>query len=116
MPLVITEKASIACANHGSIKPSASQGKLKVDGASVLVLGDLKAKPISGCTIVTDAQTAMLQCQLTVAEQGGVAAKLTVGGKGVLLQTVSGPTNGTLSGTLQKWSVSDAGQSKLKAS
>jgi hypothetical protein len=116
MPLVITEKSSLACAHKGTVTPTASQSKLKVAGAGVLVSGDLKGKTISLCTTVPNPNTSTLACLAIQSEQGGVAGKLKVAGTGVLLETVSGQTTGTVGGTPQTWSVQDAGQSKLKAS
>src|SRR5260370_39662599 len=116
MPLVITEQSSLACAHQGTVKPAASQVKLKVAGAAVLVTGDLMGKPISLCTTVPDPNTATVKCLAIASEEGGVASKLKVAGKAVLLETIKGKTNGTVSGTPQTWSVQSAGQSKLKAS
>lgn len=116
MPLVITEQSSLACAHQGTVKPVASQAKLKVAGAAVLVTGDLKGKPISLCKTLPDAVHGMAPCLAITSEEGGVASKLKVAGKAVLLETIKGQTNGTVSSTPQTWSVQSAGQSKLKAS
>jgi hypothetical protein len=115
MSLVLVEAGSVTCANQGTVKLKAGQSKLTVGGSKALVDGDMASAPISGCTTVTDPNTSALQCLLVASASGGVAGKLTVGGKGVLLKDVSGNTNGTVGGTPQKWSVQDAGQTKLKA-
>jgi hypothetical protein len=70
---------------------------------------------ISLCTTVTNAQSGNLQCSTVTNAIGGVAQKLKVGGKGVLLENITGQTNGTVGGAPQSWSVQNAGQTKLKA-
>jgi hypothetical protein len=116
MPLVVTDASSIVCAHKGHAKLTASQTKLKVAGANVLVAGDIKGSQIPDCTTVPDTNTSTAPCLAVSSEQGGVASKLMVGGKGVVLKTITGQTNGTVSGTPQTWSVQDAGQTKLQAS
>lgn len=116
MSLVITEKSSIVCAHVGTLKLAATQSKLTVAGAKVMVTGDLAGAPVSGCATVPDPNTSTLKCLAVASEEGGVATKLKVAGKGVLLESVKGKTNGTVGGTPQTWSVQNAGQSKLKAS
>jgi hypothetical protein len=117
MSLVLTEQSSLACANQGTVKPTATQSKLTVAGAKVLVDGDLAQAPISLCTTVTNANTGTKQCMMIVSAEGGVSAKLKVAGKGVLLGAITGKTDGIVpaQGGVQTWSVKDAGQSKLKA-
>lgn len=116
MSLVITDQSTLVCTHQGTVSPVASQTKLKVAGATVLVAGDLTGKPISLCTTVPDPNTTTINCLTIVSAEGGVAEKLKVAGKGVLLESISGKTSGTVSGTQQTWSVKSAGQSKLKAS
>jgi len=117
MSLVLTEKSSLACANQGSVGLTATQSKLSVAGAKVLVAGDLMNAPISHCTTVTNAVTGTKQCTMIASAVGGVSAKLKVAGKGVLLDTISGMTDGIVPPLpgVQTWSVQRAGQSKLKA-
>jgi hypothetical protein len=115
MSAVLTKGSTLKCANQGTVTLTPTQSKLTVSGQAALVDGDLSGAPISGCTTVTDPQTSMLQCLTVASAAGGVAAKLVVGGKGVLLKEIKGQTSGTVSGTPQTWSVTDAGQTKLKA-
>lgn len=114
MPSVLTENSTVTCAHQGTVQLRAGQSKLSVDGSKVLVDGDLTDCAISGCITVTDPNTSSKTCTSTTAAVGGVASKLKVNGKGVLLEDISGQTDGTVSGTLQTWSVQDAGQTKLK--
>jgi hypothetical protein len=58
------------------------------------------------------------QCMMIVSTVGGVSTKLKVASKGVLLETITGTTDGIVPPApgIQTWSVQSAGQSKLKAS
>ena len=117
MPLVLTEKSSLVCANQGAVQLTATQSKLTVAGAKVLVTGDLTNAPISGCMIVpaSPPPATSTQCLMIASAVGGVSVKLKVAGKGVLLETVRGTTSGLLANVVQTWSVQSVGQSKLKA-
>jgi hypothetical protein len=120
MSLVLTEQSSLECANFGTVKLVATQSKLTVAGAKVLVTGDLSGAPITGCQILPEPPpmgSTSVKCLTIVSAEGGVSAKLKVAGKGVLLETIQGKTSGFLhtATAVQTWSVKDAGQSKLKA-
>ena len=117
MALVLTEKSTLDCAHQGKVKLTATQQKLKVDGAYAIVSGGLTGAPISGCPTptVTPPATPSSPCLTVLTATGGVATKLKVNGVGVLLETVSGQTNGIVSGSPATWSVQSAGQTKLKA-
>jgi hypothetical protein len=117
MSLVLTERSSIACANQGTVHPIATQSKLKIAGARVLIDGDLAHAQISLCNTVPDPNTGTKRCFTVASASGGVSHKLKVAGKGVLLETIGGQTDGVVpaSGGIQTWSVKNAGQSKLKA-
>lgn len=113
MGAVLTENSSVTCSNSGSVSLHAGQSKLSVNGSKVLVDGDLDNALISGCMTITDPNTTTLQCPKIDTVIGGVAAKLKVDGKGVLLESIRGLTAGKVSGTPQTWSVQSAGQTKL---
>jgi hypothetical protein len=118
MSLVLTEKSSLTCANQGTVQLTATQSKLTVAGAKVLVAGDLMSAPISGCIIVPAPPPpgpVSAKCLTITSVMGGVSNKLKVAGKGVLLETVQGMTSGQRANVFQTWSVQSAGQSKLKA-
>ena len=114
MPSVLTESSKVACAHGGSVQLHAGQSKLSVGGSKVLVDGDLTLATVAGCGTVTDPNTSTLQCASVASALGGVATKLKVGGRGVLLETIAGQTTGTVGGTPQTWSVQSAVQTKLK--
>ncbi|MDR3470656.1 MAG: hypothetical protein P4M09_03040 [Devosia sp.] len=113
MPAVITEQSTVVCPHTGQAQLSASQSKLKVAGAAVLVDGDMAGKSISACTTQPDPNTKTVKCLHTAPQTAGVATKLIVGGKGVLLETAKGRTDGKVLDVFQNWSVQSAGQSKL---
>src|SRR6266481_1458018 len=113
MSAVLTQGSSLACAHQGKVTLSPTQTKLKIGGQAALVDGDLKLAAIStACATVTDPNTGALKCAAIASTIGGVATKLTVGGKGVLLDSIEGLTNGTVGGTPQTWSVKSAGETK----
>lgn len=113
MPAVLTAGSTVVCAHQGTVTLVAGQNKLTVGGQAALVQGDLDGKAIAGCVTVTDPNTSTLLCSTVAAALGGVSTRLTVGGKGVLLDTIQGQTNGTVGGVVQTWSVQDAGQTRL---
>ena len=115
MPLVLTEASNLDCAHLGTVQLTATQSKLIVAGAKVLVDGDLSGASIGGCKTLDDASKGMLHCAAIASAVGGISSKLIVSGKGALLDTISGQTTGTVSGIIQTWSVQSAGQSQLKA-
>ena len=112
MPAALTESSKLACGHTGTVQLRAGQSKLTVNGNKVLVMGDLTGADVSGCTVVTNPQAGTKQCLKVSSAAGGVATKLKVGGKGVLLETIAGTTDGT---PVPAWTVQSAGQSKLKA-
>jgi len=115
MSLVLTENSSLVCANlFGTVSLAASESKLTVAGAKVLVTGDLSGALITGCPIKPPPAT-NVECKTITSVVGGVSTKLRVSGKGVLLETVKGTTSGNLLGKIQTWSVQSAGQFKLNA-
>lgn len=116
MANVLTETSQINCAHAGKVQAAASQSKLRIAGSRVLVLGDIIGAPVAGCATPPNPNTATTPC-IAVASAGpqGVAAKLRVGGRGVLLDALRGQTSGTISGTPQTWSVAAANQTQLTA-
>ncbi len=106
MANALTNASSIKC-SHSGVALLVSTGKLKVSGSPVLLDGDTIAFAPGTCTQVGSGLTPCTT--LTVA--GGQSTKLTVGGKAVLLESITGQTNGNPVFTF----TASAGQSKLKA-
>lgn len=115
MSFVLTENSTLSCTHIGSVKLVATQSKLTVNGSKVLIDGDLTSAVISGCITVPDPNTTTVKCLSVASAEGGVAGKLKVNGKGVLLEEVQGKTTGTVGGQVQTWTVQTAGETKLKA-
>jgi archaellum component FlaF (FlaF/FlaG flagellin family) len=111
MPKVLTTAAQIKCSHQGTVTvSSAGQSVVEVDGSSVLVMGDLVGKSVSGCTL-TPSQNSK-PCTTTTSMIVGAATRMEAGGNAVLLETATGLTDSTPPGT---WSVQDAGQSSVEA-
>lgn len=117
MPKVITKSSTVKCAHQGTITFTASQQKLKVDGQAVLVTTDVVTGTVSNCQTVPSSPPAPLQvkCTKVLSLSVGAAAKLTVGGTPVLLETAAGLTNGVTPVPSNFWSVQSAGQTKFDA-
>ena len=117
MPKVITQQSTLKCAHGGTLTLSASQSKLKLGGAAVLVAGDLDGKSISLCPTPTTPPPpgpVNKPCTTVAGVIAGTSVRLKVGGKAVLLETVAGTTDGVLANVpAQPWSVTSANQSKL---
>src|SRR5262245_8118920 len=116
MSFVLTESSTLRCEHSGTVQLVPTQSRLTVNGSKVLVDGDLNGALISGCLTVPDPNTSTVKCLSVRSAEGGVAGKLKVNGKGVLLEEVSGKTSGTVGGptSFQTWSVQTAGETKLK--
>lgn len=112
MPSVITEQSTIQCLAGGTVQAIASQTKLKVGGAKVLVQGDLDGATIAGCGISPSPTTS--PCTATITATAGTSTRLKVGGKAVLLDTTLGNATG-LAPAPETFSVQSAGQSALTA-
>ncbi|MET8280042.1 hypothetical protein [Micromonospora sp. NPDC005174] len=106
MAFVLTTSSDVHCPNQGKVSPT-GQGKLTVDHTPVVRLDGISGRSVAGCTITTSNSTK--QCS-TVTTATGAASKLTVGGAGVALDSLSGATDGSSPGL-----AASAGQSKLKA-
>ncbi|MET8040935.1 hypothetical protein ABZU25_08720 [Micromonospora sp. NPDC005215] len=106
MAFVLTTSSDVHCPNQGKVSP-AGQSKLTVSHIPVTRLDGISGKSVTGCTITTSNSTK--QCG-TVASATGAASKLTVGGAGVALDSLSGATDGSSPGL-----AASAGQTKLKA-
>jgi hypothetical protein len=105
MAKVLTSGSQVVCGHGGSIKLVTSS-KLKISGNPVVTL---VGPAVSGCgTPVTAAGNK--PCA-TASPVGGQAVKLKAGGSPVMLDTVSGVTDGVPPGAI----TATAAQSKLTA-
>ena len=122
MSLVLTKDAVLGCSHQGQIPIGNGDSRLTINGVPVAIKGQESN---------VDFTTAQPPCQNTAAsspfpldpcitqpDTSGLAAKLSVGGIPVLLDSAAGttlpkaPPAKIPSGT---WSVADAGQTKLTA-
>lgn len=111
MPFVLTIASAIPCSHNGSVEVS-SAAKLHVNGNAVLVKSDIQGKSIAGCS--TQKSDKSEQCTKVNLVMAGEGRKLTIGGIPVILEDVTGATDGIIGGTPQQLSKASAGQSKLK--
>jgi hypothetical protein len=113
MAYVLTVSSTVKCAHGGSVSLSSS-AKLSVGGKKVVLMSGVQGAPISGCPTPDDTNTPSTKCR-TVVTANGTSTKLKVGGQPVVLDSLSGTTDGTPPPTGASFSVSDAGHTKLKA-
>jgi hypothetical protein len=123
MSFALTENSKLVCAHQGAVRLTAGQSKLTVSGAKVLVDGDLASAPVQGCiTVVTPPPPGPVSkpCLTIASAIGGVASKLKVQGKGVLLDSIAIGSDGMVAGAplppaTIPGTVQTAGETKLKA-
>ena len=109
---LITTGSQLACGHGGSVSLSSRQGKLTIDGKSVLLRSDLPGASVRGCGTVNSNTTK--QCTTVVSVLGGASATVTVDGVAALTAAAQGLTDG-IAGGPGTWNVRSAGQSKWVA-
>lgn len=109
MAYVLTETATMLCSHGGKVTIPATQHILTINGMAALVQGDEAGGVVAGCTNTVVA-AGQKPCTKTLPATAGIATKLQVGGKPVLLQSATGQTDSTPPGT---WQVAFAGQTML---
>jgi hypothetical protein len=90
-PKVLTTASSVRCGHQGTVG-IASDAKLKVGGNPVLRPSSIQGKDITAC-ITPDSNTAT-KCRRVALVTGGAASKLRVGGQAVVLESLTGSTDG----------------------
>jgi hypothetical protein len=114
---VVVKGGTLACSHPpGTVAVSTVAQRLTVSRSGVLLSGAESGLDFAGCiNQTTTSPTSSAPC-VSDAATAGVATKLTVGGTAVLLATATGPTHPKVTpALLGTWSVTGAGQSKLKA-
>lgn len=98
--LILTEDAVLIC-NHvlGKVENQPSQSLVTVEKRKVLVDNDPESRRISNCPN-SNPFAGMKPCQLTLKAQTGYSDFVRVEGRRVCLDTVTGLTDGTPSGTV----------------
>jgi hypothetical protein len=90
---ILTSAADLRCDHrNGTVKIAASQSLVTIDGRPVLVESDPVGRPISGCPNVG---ATIKPCTSTLAVRAGYSDLLTIDGRRVCLDTVTGLTDGT---------------------
>lgn len=93
-PSVLTTKSTVACGHTGKVKADSST-RLTVDGAPVL-LASTAGKTISGCIVPDNANPPTKHCTSVTSVTAGEASKLSVGGTSVVLDLLTGFSDGVL--------------------
>lgn len=119
MAAVLTQNSNVSCGHGGSVVATGTP-KLTINGSPVLLRTGIAGRAVSVCTTppASDAGGPTAKACLTVtAVDSGEASKLTVGGSGVMLATLTGKTDGMVAKTTPQLLLSaTAGQTKLVAS
>ncbi len=114
MPFVLTTAGSVRCPDPvaGTVN-LVSAAKLSVAGQPVLLAADVVSQPLVGCGVVDNPAQGIKHCTSVVAVTGGISTKLVVGGRPVLLDTLTGTTDGTPPPLGKPLGLAAAGQTKL---
>lgn len=106
---LLTVDATVLCGHKlGKVKLAASQSRMTIDGRPVLVYDDPEGKSIDGCPSSV-AIAGIVPCKATLKARTGYSDLVTVEGRAVCLDTLTGFTNGTPPGTVE-YRVADPGQ------
>jgi hypothetical protein len=111
MPLIVTTNATIMCSHGGQVTLIPKQAQVTIQGGSVLCEGDLSGAPIIGC--LQPPSPGSKPCTMVVSTlPGSSAPTVLVLGRPVLLQTLTGLTDGVPPGTIM---VANPGQATVQA-
>jgi hypothetical protein len=104
---ILTEDADLRCDHvNGKVGIVPTQALVTINGRRVLVRPDPEGRPIAGCPMYG----AMIKpCTTTLVVRDGYSALLSIDGRPVCLDTVTGLTDGTPPGTVN-YVVRDPGQ------
>jgi hypothetical protein len=97
MPFVLTEGSTVSCGHPPGVVAKTGTAKLTVNNHPALLKKGIQGRTVSGCEIkaVSDPSGPLaLPCAAVIAVNSGEATKLTVGGESVILETLTGSTNG----------------------
>ncbi len=125
MPKIVVGGGFLKCSHGGLTKLSKGNSKLTIGGAAAVTSGmetgysflPTTAPPTpdqpAPCTQMTSTTPpAPSPCSATSPATGGISSKITVGGAGVLLDTATGPAVNPADPSA-KWTISDAGETKM---
>jgi hypothetical protein len=104
---ILTSGGDLRCDHmNGVVQLSASQSLVTIDGRPVLVEGDPEGRPILGCP---NTGAMIKPCTSSLAASAGYSTLLTIDGRRVCLDTVTGLSDGTPPGIV-RYAVVDPGQ------
>jgi hypothetical protein len=115
MPPIVTAAAIITCAHGGKVTLIPKQTQVSIDGGPVMCAGDLEGSLIAGCPVVPSVGSKPCTAVVSVLPPmapPSASAQVKVGGKPVLLATLSGLTDGVPPSPIM---VSFPGQTKVQA-
>ncbi len=126
MPNVLTTDSTVLCGPtidppppvpiHGGNVNVQSSAKLKVNRNAVLLRSSIEGRLVSGCATPSEPSSGNVPCATVSLVSSGEATKLTVQGNAVILDILTGSTNGTVGGTTPQTLLgATAGQNKLTA-
>jgi len=108
----------VTCGHSGNVAVTSTQ-KLRVNNNPVLVKASIESKVIAGCATVPASDPSgptAKPCTAVSSVTSGEATKLKVNGQAVMLDTLSGTTDGMVAKTTPQMLLSaTAGQTKLTA-
>lgn len=97
---LITEDAHVVCRHEtGTVKLLvATQGLVTINGRKVLVQNDPLMKPIAGCA---NLGPTIKPCTLTISVAKGYSDLVTINGRAVCMDNLTGVTDGTPPATVE---------------
>ena len=115
MPGVLTTASNVTCGHSPGKVTTTGSPKLKVSGQPVLLKTGIMGKPVGSCStpVVSAPSPVSKPCTSVLAVLSGEALKLTVGSLPVMLDTLSGSTDGLVANAPQAFLSATAGQTKL---
>jgi len=107
---ILTEDAIVQCKHDGSVGLVPSQTLVAIAGRKVLVEPDPEARPITTCPMYGPG---LKPCTTTLRVTKGYSGFVSIGGRRVCLDAVTGLTDGTPPGTVN-YVVREPGQSLVE--
>jgi len=111
--LWLTQDATLVCGDGGRVGIAPSQTLVRIKNRLALVSPDPQSRPIAGCPNANPS-IGVKPCMTTLVVKEGYSTFVTIGGRAVCLDTVTGLTDGSPAGSVN-YSVVDPGQRLVAA-
>ena len=111
--LWLTQDATLVCDHGGRVGPATSQTLVRIKGRLALVNDNPERRPISACPNANPT-IGLRPCLTSLNVKQGYSSFITIGGRAVCLDTVTGLTDGSPPGTVN-YRVVDPGQRLVAA-